>query len=59
MAGFFSKGSPERAAAMAAGMISLPGIKALRLVALPLSDVDIDVFDLGSWDIATSDLELL
>jgi GNAT superfamily N-acetyltransferase len=59
MAGFFSKGSPERAAAMAAGMIPVPGMKALRLVALPLSDVDIDVFDLGSWDIATSDLELL
>jgi GNAT superfamily N-acetyltransferase len=59
MAGFFSKGSPERAAARAAGMIPVPGMKALRLVALPLSDVDIDVFDLGFWDIATSDLELL
>jgi hypothetical protein len=59
MAGFFSKGSPERSSAMAAGMIPVPRIKALQLVALPLTDVDIDVFDLGCWDIATSDLELL
>ncbi|MGH8915200.1 MAG: GNAT family N-acetyltransferase [Acidimicrobiia bacterium] len=59
MAGFFSKGSPERRSAMAAGMLPVPGVKALRLVALPLTDIDIDVFDLGCWDIATSDLELL
>jgi GNAT superfamily N-acetyltransferase len=59
MAGFFSKGSPERSAAMAGGMMPVPGMKALRLVAMPLTDIDIDVFDLGSWDIATSDLELL
>jgi len=59
MAGFFSKGSPERGAAMAGGMLPVPGIQALRLVAMPISDVDIDVFDLGFWDIATSDLELL
>ncbi len=59
MAGFFSKGSPERLAAISGGMAPIPGIKALRLVALPLTDLDIDVFDLGCWDIATSDLELL
>jgi hypothetical protein len=59
MAGFFSKGSPERRSALVAGMIPVPGLKALQLVALPLTDVDIDVFDLGCWDIATSDLELL
>ncbi|MGH8915715.1 MAG: hypothetical protein ACRDZM_14515, partial [Acidimicrobiia bacterium] len=59
MAGFFSKGSPERRSAMAAGMLPMPGVRALRLVALPLTDIDIDVFDLGCWDIATSDLELL
>jgi hypothetical protein len=59
MAGFFAKGTPERAAAVAGGMIPVPGVQALRLVALPLADVDIDVFDLGCWDIATSDLELL
>jgi hypothetical protein len=59
MAGFFSKGSPERRSAIGAGMLPVPGVKALTLVALPLADLDIDVFDLGCWDIATSDLELL
>jgi hypothetical protein len=59
MAGFFSKGAPERASAIAGGMIPVPRVRALQLVALPLTDVDIDVFDLGCWDIATSDLELL
>jgi GNAT superfamily N-acetyltransferase len=59
MAGFFSSGSPERRSALAGGMLPVPGVKALQLVALPLTDIDIDVFDLGCWDIATSDLELL
>jgi N-acetylglutamate synthase-like GNAT family acetyltransferase len=59
MAGFFSKGTPEHSASLRGGMIPVPGLAALRLVALPLTDVDIDVFDLGCWDIATSDLELL
>ncbi|HEY7469797.1 MAG TPA: GNAT family N-acetyltransferase [Acidimicrobiia bacterium] len=59
MAGFFAHGSPERRTALMGGMIPVPGIKALQLVALPLTDIDIDVFDLGCWDIATSDLELL
>lgn len=59
MAGFFSKGSPERMSAVTGGMIPVPGKHALHLVALPLTDIDIDVFDLGCWDIATSDLELL
>jgi predicted N-acetyltransferase YhbS len=59
MAGFFTSGSPERKSAIAGGMLPVPGMKALQLVALPLTDLDIDVFDLGCWDIATSDLELL
>jgi hypothetical protein len=59
MAGFFSKGTPEHSASLRGGMIPVPGLAALRLVALPLTDIDIDVFDLGCWDIATSDLELL
>ncbi len=59
IAGFFSPGSPERSAALKAGMIPVPGLKALRLVAMPLTEFDIDPFDLASWDIATSDLELL
>ncbi len=59
MAGFFSPGSPERAAAIKAGMVPVPGLRALRLVAMPLTELDTDPFDLASWDIATSDLELL
>lgn len=59
VAGFFSKGSPERKFAIAGGMIPVPGVQALTLVAMPLTPVDIDVHDLGCWDIATSDLELL
>jgi len=59
LAGFFSKGSPERSAAIRGGMLPVPGLKTLQLVALPLTDLDMDAFDLRSWDIATSDLELL
>ncbi len=59
LAGFFSKGSPERRHAIASGMIPVPGVRTLTLVALPLTSVDMDVTDLGCWDIATSDLELL
>lgn len=59
MAGWFSPISPERRIAIRGGMFPLPGLKPLRLMALPLRGLDIDVFDLGSWDIATSDLELL
>jgi GNAT superfamily N-acetyltransferase len=59
LAGFFSKGSPERAAAVKGGMLPVPGLKTMQLVALPLTELDTDPFDLPSWDIATSDLELL
>jgi hypothetical protein len=40
-------------------MLPVPGLKTLQLVALPLTELDTDPFDLRSWDIATSDLELL
>jgi hypothetical protein len=40
-------------------MIPVPGLRPLRLVALPLAELDTDPLDLLSWDIATSDLELL
>ena len=59
LAGFFSKGSPERSAAVRAGMLPVPRLKTLQLVAMPLGELDTDPFDLRSWDIATSDLELL
>lgn len=59
LAGWFSSGSPERLTALRAGMIPVPWLRTLRLVALPLADLDVDVFDLRSWDLSTSDLELL
>jgi hypothetical protein len=59
MAGWFSRGTPERKVAILGGMIPIVGVHTLRLVALPLSDIDLDIFDLDSWDITTSDLELL
>ncbi len=58
LAGWFSPNTPERRLAVRGGMIPLP-IRTLRLVAIPLSELDLDVFDLASWDLATSDLELL
>jgi hypothetical protein len=59
LAGWFAAGSPERRGAIAAGMIPVPGVKTLRLVANPLRELPFDVTDLSVWDFATSDLELL
>ena len=59
VAGWFSPGSPERRAAAGAGMVGVPGITALTLVARPLVDVARDVTNLDRWDLALSDLELL
>ena len=42
-----------------AGFVSVPRMAALQLVARPLREVPLDVFTLDSWDLATSDLELL
>ncbi|NND04394.1 MAG: GNAT family N-acetyltransferase [Acidimicrobiia bacterium] len=56
---WFSRRSPERAAAMRAGLVPIPRVTALNLVARPLTTLDLDVFDLDNWDIALSDLELL
>lgn len=59
VAGFFSRGSPERRRAVIGGLVPAPWVRALRLVALPLGDSKVDPLDLASWDLATSDLELL
>jgi hypothetical protein len=56
---WFSAGSPERAAAWRGGFVSAPRMVALTQVALPLGELDVDVFDPGSWDLAMGDLELL
>ena len=59
MAAWFSVGTPERKAAVRAGLLPVPGLTPLTLMARPLHDLDIDVFDMSSWDLAVSDLELL
>jgi len=59
VAAWFSPRSPERRAALLAGMVPLPGVRALTMVARPLRELPIDVFDLTNWDLAMSDLELL
>lgn len=59
LAGAFSHGTPERASAIRAGMLSPPGVQGLRLVARPLTELDMDVHDMASWDLSLGDLELL
>ena len=59
LVGWFSKGSPERSAALAAGLIPIPRVAALTLVARPLRTLPMDVASPASWDLALSDLELL
>lgn len=59
VAGFFSRGTPERRSAVAGGLAPARWVKALHLVAHPLTNTCMDVADLRSWDLATSDLELL
>jgi GNAT superfamily N-acetyltransferase len=55
----FPPGSPERYAAQRAGMLPIPGVAALRLVARPIEALDIDVLNPESWRLALSDVELL
>lgn len=60
LAGWFSPGSPERRHAISAGMIPIPRVTALTLVARPLRDnLAWSTRNLDRWDLATSDLELL
>jgi GNAT superfamily N-acetyltransferase len=61
LVGWFSPGSPERTWAKLAGMIPVPRVTALNLVARPLSQfaAQVGVFAIGNWDLAMSDLELL
>lgn len=59
LVGWFSNGSPERRQAIRAGLIPIPRLTALTLVARKLSDVTVDPFNLQHWDLALSDLELL
>lgn len=59
VAAWFSPGSPERVAAVRSGLVPVPGVTALTLMAKPLRDLEVDVTSMASWDLAISDLELL
>ncbi len=59
LAAWFSPASPERRAAVAGGLIPIPRVRALTLMALPLRDLPIDIHSIESWDISLGDLELL
>lgn len=56
---WFSVGSPERAECRRAGLLPVPGVTTLTLMARRLSDFDVDISSMSSWDLALSDLELL
>ena len=57
MAGWFSYGSPEYWAAFRSGLVPVPGVTALTMVAYSLRPLK--VRGLEHWDLALSDLELL
>ncbi len=55
----FPPGSAGRRAAQRAGMVPVPRVAALRLVARPIEDLEIDVLNPRAWRLALSDVELL
>lgn len=57
--GWFSPGSPERRTAVRAGLIPVPTVAALTLVARPVRTLAVDTAAPSSWDLALGDLELL
>ncbi len=59
LAAWFSPASSERRAAIAGGLIPIPWVRALTLMALPLRDLPIDIHSIDNWDISLGDLELL
>ena len=59
LVGWFSSRSPERAAAIGAGLLPVPGVTALTLFARPLRQLATDVTQLNRWDLSLGDLELL
>lgn len=56
---WFSPTSPERKGVRRAGLLPVPGVKALTLMARPLRSLPMDVLSFDAWDIALGDLELL
>jgi GNAT superfamily N-acetyltransferase len=56
--GWFSTGAAERRWALRSGMVPVPGIKALTLMARPLRPLPVDLA-WTNWDLSLGDLELL
>lgn len=59
MAAWFSPATAERREAIRGGLIPVPRIRALTLMARPLRPLPVDVLNLNNWDISLGDLELL
>ena len=60
LVGWFGRRTPERKQAQLAGMVPVPGLTSLTLIARPLrQDLSWTVSSLDRWDLAFSDLELL
>jgi len=55
----FPTGSPARRATRRAGMVTVPTVTAMTLVARPLDVLDVDVLEADRWRLALGDLELL
>ncbi len=55
----FPAGSPERRAAIRAGLLPVPGVAGFTLVANPLKELPTNVASLHNWDLTLGDLELL
>jgi hypothetical protein len=55
----FQRGTPERAALVRAGLLPVPGLRALTLYVRPLAALPFDVTSMSAWDLALSDVELL
>lgn len=58
MVAWFSSRAPERKTMVRSGLIPVPRYSALRLVARPLRDVQVDL-SWANWDLSLGDLELL
>jgi GNAT superfamily N-acetyltransferase len=59
MVASFPRHTRERGAARRSGLLPVPWLRALTLVARPLVDLDFDVTDPDRWQLSLSDLELL
>jgi hypothetical protein len=59
LAAWFSPATAERNGLIRGGLLPVPGVRALTLMARPLRPLPLDVLAMEAWDIALGDLELL